>query len=154
MPWTEPAPSSTANRWKTNEASDPRARRSRRKRHIVTDTAGTMLDGICTRRAFRIATAPQPNRDRHGELSHADKTFCLEIVKRPDHVKGCRLAPRRWKHRANFRMAGPPHQELGSFNRLIRDLAVHRVNLANSPISREPRMSALAAVGSITAWSR
>ena len=125
-------PSSTARAWRPRKASSPRGldagkRIKGRKRHIVTDTNGFLLD---------VLVHPANVQDVHGavpllqslgwrfpKLRHvfADRVYrgpqllntvadsgpwTIEIVQRPTGVKGFVLLPRRWVVERTFAWLG------------------------------------------------
>jgi putative transposase len=106
---------------------DPAKRRTGRKRHIVTDTQGFLLAVLVhaadiqdchgavpllrsLRRAFRKLRHIFADRVYRGAQLPAAIADCgpwtIEIVKRPDGVKGFQLLPRRWVVERTFAWLG------------------------------------------------
>ena len=122
-----------------------------RKRHIVTDTAGNMLEGIVHEASIQdrdgapglsgsstsafprwqsslpMAAMPAGNWRRLSLTSRASLSKSSSVPTAPRALSFCPALDRG----ANFRMAQslpPSRQGLGGFNRLIRGLAVRRIN--------------------------
>jgi putative transposase len=108
---------------------DAHKRLSGRKRHVVVDTLGLLMAVVVTAAsADDGATAPRVlgqldrhrfprlevvfadqkfnNRDLDAWLAGHRKPFCVEVVKRPEGVRGFVLLPKRWVSERSFAWTG------------------------------------------------